>query len=133
MNCLDHIHYCKAECCRQFSIRFNEDIKLEKGLYTFTGVFTNDFKHYLRLHRVIEEKNGVFKLYLNKFKQTPGKVMIYERCIALNKKNQCTVHALGTQPVICRTPNAKGEPLGEGCSVTENCLYKEIYERQKDV
>jgi hypothetical protein len=135
-NCLCHLKICKAECCKTFNVitpgEHSPDYKNQTVQFKIENI-TPDLVHYYKLHGCIVH-GDIITFKCSSYDVIPligqTKIVFHKRCKALTTRNLCRLHNLGTQPLVCHTPNNKGEPI-PGASVTPNCLYRGLYEKKE--
>lgn len=121
--CLDHLHVCKAACCRTFRFRITSRVQLRRGMTpTFVaGNMDDDLKWYYELHGCKVEGNRV-SLTLKDFKQIGTLVIINETCRALTPDNLCGLHP--DKPLVCQL-QTWDNPRPSGIYTPPDCMFRE--------
>lgn len=119
-NCLCNLHYCEAECCKEFKIKVPR-VRLYRGL-TFQFKEEDDSSLYYFKTRGLEVVGNIVKVKLDKFKKVGNTLYIYHRCKMLDENNFCKLHNTPQQPKLCKYPNK--DDIGEGfVYLTKRCVY----------
>jgi hypothetical protein len=130
-NCICNLKICQAECCKQFTIMNNPDVKLEKGTIIRWEEKNDDLRYYFELHNGMIHHNWVL-FALDNFEIKGNKVYVYERCKMLGNDNMCTVHNTDKQPKICQYPNKEHNGKDKGIFLTENCIFRRNKHEKKN-
>ena len=119
-SCLNHLHICNAECCRQFKILINPRQHCFKGQILKLTTKDKDLILYYKLHGANVVDNIVY-IQLKDFKKVGKKLIIYTDCEKL-EACKCTEHYTKNRPRFCDYPNKDG--TSEDVYFTENCIFK---------
>lgn len=121
-NCLDHLHICNAECCKQFRLIVNPRNTYAKGSSIYFATTDEDYLLYLKLHgQKVSKKGAIIKL--DNFHKLGKYLTIYAECGLLDG-NKCKEHFTKNRPKICEFPNASCSKHKD-IYITKNCIFKE--------
>jgi Fe-S-cluster containining protein len=123
-DCTCHLKICEAECCKEFTITFNEDPLEFKGrkIVSIRKELSTSMAWYYRLHNC-DYTRGVLRVPLRNAEFVGNKIIFRERCKLLTKDNLCKTHPV--KPEICKEltwETAKME--GKTFYLTPRCLFK---------
>ena len=122
MNCLQHLHICNAECCKEFRLKIPpRTTGLRQGTIIGFNIENTDQELYYTLRGFLVTNNKVI-ITLKNFKKKNEYLYIYSPCKLLTSDNKCQEHNTGRRPKICDYPNKNGGT--EGIYFTTNCIYK---------
>lgn len=120
MNCLDNLHKCKAECCKQFTINLPLGYRVKPGQ---VFMFRPDEKliNYFKWHGV-KINNGVATVKIKRYKQFKNKLIVFAQCEMLDEDLKCKVYNTDKQPIVCR--DIVKAVRDSNAYFTPNCVFK---------
>ena len=119
--CLNHLHICKAECCKVFTLTLKKRMHIQSGTILSWDEEDKDLLYYYDLHNVTIEDNKC-SIVAKNYRQVGTKVYIYGDCKGLTSDNLCKYHNTDKKPKICGYPNKDTE--SSKVLYTNNCVYK---------
>lgn len=121
-SCLEWLHICKAECCKQFSLTKN-NVKKERMGFS-TEIPTEDLVQYYYLHGAyIKQRRLYFPAHKYQIIKTNNNLLFIRPCNYL-KDNKCTEHKSGNRPLICKQFNENDKKAIKGAYITPRCLAR---------
>lgn len=126
-NCLDWLHICGAECCKQMMFEGEGIDKIDarpgKLLQINTPGITPDMKWWYELHGARVEGNTVI-VRAERIQKLKNKIIVHKRCNNLTEDLRCKEHASGNRPEHCKSFDEKSATKEYKHCLTDRCLYK---------